>query len=78
MMGGVVLRRILWFGSKAKQRKVDVRVNVDLSNLPGPLGFWGGLWFRFMVVSLLAPMLLPGRTVWVCCVNSPHFTTLAC
>ena len=33
-------------GSKKKQRRTDIRVNVDLASLPGPLGFLSGPWVQ--------------------------------
>ena len=33
-------------GSRCKQRKVDIRVTVDLATLPGPPGFLDGPWVQ--------------------------------
>ena len=47
-------------------RKIEVRVNVDLAALPGPLVFLMGLGCRCLVVVSLVRILLLGRIVWVC------------
>ena len=57
-------------GSRIKQRRVDIRVNVDLAMLPSPPGFLTGPGFRFMVGAFLVRTLLPGLFVSVCCVRS--------
>ena len=54
-------------GSRSKQRKVDVRINVDIAVLPGPPGFLHDPWFRFMVVAFLVLLLLPGLSFSVLC-----------
>ena len=49
MMGGVAVRLTPLsgnLGSREKQRKVDIRINVDLATLPGPPGFLSGLWIQ--------------------------------
>ena len=51
-------------GSRCKQRKVDIRVNVDLATLPP--SFLNGPWVQVHGVLIL----LPGLLVSVCCVNS--------
>ena len=62
--GGTAPDPVVWDkGSKDKQRKAGVRVIVDLASLPGPLVFWMGLGFRWVVVWSLNLMLLPGLTV---------------
>ena len=46
-MGGTAPDPLVWDqGSRQKQRKVDVRVDVDLAALPGPLGFLHGRWVQ--------------------------------
>ena len=49
MMGGAVLHPIHLFGiweGRERQRRTDIRVNVDLASLPGPPGFLGGPWMQ--------------------------------
>ena len=60
-------------GSRCKQRKVDIRVNVDLATLPP--SFLNGPWVQVHGVLIL----LPGLLVSVCCVIHlfPGFLTLA-
>ena len=57
-------------GSRIKQRRLDIRVNVDLAMLPSLPGFLTGPGFRFMVGAFLVRTLLPGLFVSVCCVRS--------
>ena len=65
--GGSAPDPLVWDqGSCRKQRKVDVRVNVDLAALPGPTGFLHGPW-------MLVRTLLPGLKVLVCCAGSLHW-----
>ena len=45
--GGFSPDPLVWDqGSKRKQRKTDIRVNVDLASLPGPPGFLDGPWVK--------------------------------
>ena len=66
--GGSALDPLVWDqGSRRKQRRVDIRVNVDLAMLPGPPGFLNGQWVQGasrVLISLLGP------AVSVCCVRS--------
>ena len=49
--GGTAPDPLVWDqGGRAKQRKVDIGVNVDLATLPGPRGFLYGLGLMWMVV----------------------------
>ena len=58
-------------GSRSKQRRVDIRVHVDLAMLPGPPGFLNWSWFQVRVGSAsLVLILLLGPAVSVCCVSS--------
>ena len=48
--GGTAPDPLVWDqGGRPKARKLAFRVNVDLASLPGPPGFLGGPWIRFMV-----------------------------
>ena len=43
--GGTAPDPLVWDqGGRSKQRKVDIRVNIDLATLPGPPGFLQGPW----------------------------------
>ena len=45
--GGTAPDPLVWDqGRSAKQRKVDIRVSVDLAMLLGPPGFLCGPWFQ--------------------------------
>ena len=45
--GGSATDPLVWDqGSKRKQRKTDIRVNVNLTSLPGPPGFLNGTWVQ--------------------------------
>ena len=49
-MRGEVLPQILWYwdhGRRRKQRRTDIRVNVNLASLPGPPGFLSGPCVQF-------------------------------
>ena len=62
--GGTATDPLVWDqGGRKKARGTDIRVNIDLASLPGPPGFLGGPWSRFMVVVLLVLILLPELTV---------------
>ena len=71
--GGTAPDPLVWDqGGRTKRRKADIRVNVDLAPLPGPLGFLHGSAFRFKVVVSL---------VQNCCMalqRQPYSASLLC
>ena len=66
---------VVW-RERVEHRKVEIRVNVDLAALPGPLGFLNGSWFRSAVDWSLSRMLLLGFTALVCCALAWGFCCL--
>ena len=63
--GGSAPDPLVWeHGSKRKQRKADIRVNVDLASLLGPPGFSNGpsLWFYYCLA--VSCMLCKFTTFW--------------
>ena len=43
--GGTAPDPLVWDqGGRKKTRRTDIRINVDLASLPGPLGFLSGPW----------------------------------
>ena len=70
--GGSAPDPLVWDrGSTKKQRKVDIRVNIDLATLPGMVPG-----FRLRVAVSLVLMWLSGLIVSVCCANSHRFCVL--
>ena len=51
----------LGLGSRCKQRKVDIRVDVDLATLPGPPIFLDGPWVQVHGRFITGAGLLSGR-----------------